>query len=150
MISAICVVAIEGNEIRRIKNYKVFLTTAAWSAFAYIWMFIVLVVITPNQVTVWEAVITFLSFPVLVVNSYMAEKNFFIKTKEKEVEEEFNLSKMCTYQQKKKYRRLLFIIFYIKIWIKMALDPVPSQFIDPDPQNTFGLRVHNPLRPLRS
>lgn len=105
MISAICVVAIEGNEIRRIKNYKVFLTTAAWSAFAYIWMFIVLVVITPNQVTVWEAVITFLSFPVLVVNSYMAEKNFFIKTKEKEVEEEFNLSKMCTYQQKKKYRR---------------------------------------------
>jgi solute carrier family 8 (sodium/calcium exchanger) len=97
IISAICVIAIEGTEIRRIKNYSVFLTTAGWSAFAYIWLFIVLVVITPNEVTIWEAVITFLSFPVLVVNSYMAEKNFFFKMKEKEIEEEYDLSNMCLY-----------------------------------------------------
>ena len=93
VISALCVVAIEGNEIRRIKNFKVFLTTAAWSVFAYLWLYIVLVVISPNEVTLWEAVITFLSFPVLVVNSYMAEKNFFFASK---VHEEVqNLSDMC-------------------------------------------------------
>lgn len=97
-ISAICVVAIEGSEIRRIKNFKVFLTTAAWSAFAYLWLYVVLVLISPNEVTIWEAVITLLSFPILVVNSYMAEKNFFFKVKEKDVEEEQNLSEMCKLQ----------------------------------------------------
>lgn len=98
-ISAICVVAIEGQEIRRIKNFKVFLNTAAWSVFAYLWLFIVLVVFSPNEVTLWEAVITFLSFPVLVVTSYMAEKNFFLPSKlEEEVQ---NLSDMSVWQRKK-------------------------------------------------
>lgn len=60
---------------------KVFITTAVWSSFAYIWLFLVLVVITPNEVTLWEACITLLCFPVLVINSYMAEKNFFIGNK---------------------------------------------------------------------
>ena len=62
----------------------VFLTTAAWSAFAYIWLYIILVIFTPNVVTLWEAVITLLSFPVLVANSYMAEKNFFIPSRKEE------------------------------------------------------------------
>ena len=51
VITAICVVSIEGSEIRRIKAFKVFLTTAAWSVFAYIWLYIVLVLITPNEIT---------------------------------------------------------------------------------------------------
>lgn len=95
MISAICVIAIEGGEVRRIKNYKVFITTALYASFAYIWLYIVLVIFTPDEVTLWEAVITFLAFPILVVNSYMAEKNFFLKTKEKQLEDDINLSKMC-------------------------------------------------------
>ena len=103
-ISAICVVAIEGQEIRRIKNFKVFLNTAAWSVFAYLWLFIVLVVFSPNEVTLWEAVITFLSFPVLVVTSYMAEKNFFLPSKmEEEVQ---NLSDMCKPIEEMKGRHL--------------------------------------------
>ena len=98
VISALCVVAIDGNEIRRIKNYTVFLTTAAWSVFAYLWLFIVLVVITPNEVTIWEAVVTFMSFPTLVIHSYIAEKNFFIKKKQSsELEEGQSLSEMSNF-----------------------------------------------------
>ena len=88
IITAICTVSIEKGEIRRIKNFKVFLTTAAYSIFAYIWLYIVLVLITPNEVTVWEAVITFLSFPFLVLQSFMTEKNFFLKSKKEDVDEE--------------------------------------------------------------
>ena len=73
----------------------VFLTTTAWSVFAYLWMYIVLVVFTPDEVTIWEAVITLLSFPVLVVNSYMAEMNFFLKPPKEELDEVLNLSEMC-------------------------------------------------------
>jgi solute carrier family 8 (sodium/calcium exchanger) len=72
----------------------VFLTTAAWSVFAYLWLFIVLVVISPNVVDLWEAVITLLSFPVLVLHSYMAEKNFFMKVKAENEDEGQNLSEM--------------------------------------------------------
>ena len=80
-----------------------FLTTTVYSIFAYIWLFIVLVLITPNEVTLWEAVITLLCFPLLVCNAYMAEKNFFLKSDAAEVT--FNLSEMC------KWRK----IFYFKV-----------------------------------
>jgi solute carrier family 8 (sodium/calcium exchanger) len=96
VITAICVVAIDSPGVRRIKNFKVFLTTAAYASFAYIWLFLVLVVITPNQVTLWEAIVTLLCFPLLVVNSYMAEKNFFLKTSdvEEEVKQLVDLCKL--------------------------------------------------------
>ena len=63
--------------------------------FAYLWLYISLVLITPDEITLWEAIVTFLSFPVLVVNSYMAEKNFFMKVKAED-EEILSLSDMCT------------------------------------------------------
>jgi solute carrier family 8 (sodium/calcium exchanger) len=105
-ITGFCVVSIEAGGIRRINNFKVFMTTAMYSVFAYIWLFIVLVVFTPNEITVWEAVITFLCFPLLVVNSYMVEKNCFIVSKtEKEIEA---IQDMC------KCERLFFFIFFCK------------------------------------
>ena len=48
----------------------------------------------------WEAVITLLSFPVLVINSYIAEKNFFFKESSNE-DELRNLSEMSVWQRKK-------------------------------------------------
>lgn len=102
-ISAICVLAIGNGEVRRIKNFNVFLVTAAWSVFAYLWLYITLVLITPDEVTLWEAIVTFLSFPLLVLTSYMAEKNFFMKTSETG-EDTISLSDMCKY----KYATLFF------------------------------------------
>ena len=75
-----------------------FLTTTIYSIFAYVWLFIVLVVWTPDEVTVWEALITLLAFPLLVVNAYLINlprvKEFFPKcgadaeTDEEEQDEE--------------------------------------------------------------
>lgn len=103
VITAICVVSIDLGEIRRIKNFTVFLTTTCYSVFAYIWLFLVLVVISPNEVTLWEAVITFLCFPLLVINAYMAEKNFFIGSKNEHEEMMYNLSDMSVWQRKKMF-----------------------------------------------
>ncbi|KAL8584273.1 hypothetical protein ACOMHN_034958 [Nucella lapillus] len=61
VIIGICIVSIPEGETRRIKTFKVFIVTAISSVSAYVWLFlIVLVVITPDYVDVWEAVITFL------------------------------------------------------------------------------------------
>ncbi len=62
--------------------------------FAYLWLYIVLVIFTPDVVTLWEAVITFLAFPVLVLQSYMTEKNFFMEKSSKEEEEEADIQKL--------------------------------------------------------
>ena len=130
VISAICIISIEDGKTSKIKNFKgkksqtenqvkiqiinlffqkfkVFLTTTVYSIFAYLWLYIVLVLISPNEVTVWEAIVTLLAFPILVMNSYMAEKNFFMKKTKKEIAEdeetEFDLNDMSAWQRKKVY-----------------------------------------------
>ena len=42
VISGLCVIAIGSPDIRRIENFTVFLMTAFWSVFAYIWLYLVL------------------------------------------------------------------------------------------------------------
>ena len=67
------------KNISRIENFVVFCITASFSLFAYIWLVLVLTVFSPNRVEVWEAVLTFLFFPLLVVIAYAGDKGYFNK-----------------------------------------------------------------------
>jgi len=73
-ILAVCVVSIPAGEYRKIKMMGVYTVTAVFSVFAYVWLIIILVGITPNVVEVWEGVLTFLFFWVLLVLAWMADK----------------------------------------------------------------------------
>jgi len=59
----------------------VYTITAIFSVFAYIWLLIILMFITPNKVTLMEGLITFLLFPVTVGLAYSADKNWFKEEK---------------------------------------------------------------------
>ena len=76
---------------------QVFLVTAIFSVFAYLWLLVVLVVITPDFVDLWEAIITFLFFPFLVVIAYMTDKDYCVKKEDKEIAEiaEFGLGEFA-------------------------------------------------------
>ncbi|KAM6970719.1 solute carrier family 8 member 4a [Aplochiton taeniatus] len=74
IIIAICVYVVPDNETRRIKHLRVFFVTAAWSVFAYIWLYLILAVISPGEVEVWEAVLTFMFFPLCVVQAWIADR----------------------------------------------------------------------------
>lgn len=76
VISAVCVVSIPAGESRRIRDIKVFAVTAVFSIVAYLWLLIILVPISKDEVEAWEAVVTLILFPVLVILAWMAEKNF--------------------------------------------------------------------------
>ncbi|XP_069978561.1 sodium/calcium exchanger Calx isoform X8 [Penaeus vannamei] len=76
VISAVCVMSIPNGEERRIRDLKVFLVTAVFSVVAYLWLLIILMVTSPEEVEVWEAVVTFLLFPLLVLLAWLAERNF--------------------------------------------------------------------------
>ncbi|XP_026879635.2 solute carrier family 8 member 4a isoform X1 [Electrophorus electricus] len=74
IIIAICVYVVPDGEVRKIKHLRVFFVTAAWSVFAYIWLYLILSVFSPGVVEVWEAVLTFLFFPVCVLQAWIADR----------------------------------------------------------------------------
>ena len=75
-ISAVCVYGIPTGEKRRIDQIGVFAVTASFSIFAYLWLLIVLKGISPDEIEIWEAVLTFIFFPLLVLVAYAADKHW--------------------------------------------------------------------------
>lgn len=57
-----------------------FLVISAFSFFAYIWLFLIIEVISPNVIKPWEAAATFLLFPILMVFAYATDRNWCGKT----------------------------------------------------------------------
>uniref|UniRef100_A0A8C2WQI1 Solute carrier family 8 member 2a n=1 Tax=Cyclopterus lumpus TaxID=8103 RepID=A0A8C2WQI1_CYCLU len=74
VIIGLCVWVIPNEESRKIKHLRVFFITAFWSIFAYIWLYLILAVISPGIVEVWEAVVTLLYFPVCVILAWIADR----------------------------------------------------------------------------
>jgi solute carrier family 8 (sodium/calcium exchanger) len=74
IIIAICVSI---DEIKKVEQIIVLYITAGASVFAYLWLYIIVEVWTPNLCTIEEAVITCAFFPVLLLIAYCADKGWF-------------------------------------------------------------------------
>ncbi|XP_058489814.1 sodium/calcium exchanger 2b [Solea solea] len=74
VIIGICVWVIPPNETRKIKHLRVFFITSFWSIFAYIWLYLILSVMSPGVVDLWEALVTLLFFPVCVILAWIADR----------------------------------------------------------------------------
>jgi len=77
VITGICMLALEAGEVRKIEGVAVYSLTASHSLVAYVWLAIVVTVISPDVVEWWEALITFLAMPWLVTWVYCADKDLF-------------------------------------------------------------------------
>ncbi|XP_060562323.1 sodium/calcium exchanger 2-like [Ruditapes philippinarum] len=75
-ITGICILSVPSPETKKLELIKVFAVTCIFSIFAYIWLIIILIVVTPDYVDLWEAFLTFLMFPTMVILSYIADKDF--------------------------------------------------------------------------
>lgn len=73
VISAVSIMAVK--EVKEIKMLGVFISTAIFSTWAYIWFFLVLVVISPGYVEIWEAFVTLGFMLILVVVAYSCDKS---------------------------------------------------------------------------
>ncbi|KAL7873824.1 hypothetical protein AOLI_G00128950 [Acnodon oligacanthus] len=62
------------GEHRKVKHLRVFFVTAAWSIFAYLWLYLILAVISPGVVQVWEGLLTLFFFPICVVFAWIADR----------------------------------------------------------------------------
>eukprot|EP00913_Durusdinium_trenchii_P000700 g652.t1 len=73
IISAVCVMSIPTGQVRCVQETNVYIVTAIFSILAYVWLIVILDWISPNVVEIWEAVITFIFFPLLVFIAYAAD-----------------------------------------------------------------------------
>uniref|UniRef100_A0A158P9X3 Sodium/calcium exchanger 1 n=1 Tax=Angiostrongylus cantonensis TaxID=6313 RepID=A0A158P9X3_ANGCA len=73
VIIACCIFVIPSGQVRRIQHEYVFWVTVVWSTFAYMWLYLILCVFSPNEVEVWEGLLTFIFFPLTVSSAYVAD-----------------------------------------------------------------------------
>lgn len=78
VITGLCVSVIPSGEVRRIKHLRVFFITATWSVFAYLWLYVIIALSSPNRVDVWEAVLTLMFFPITVISAYVVDQNLYL------------------------------------------------------------------------
>ncbi|EGD78937.1 sodium/calcium exchanger 1 [Salpingoeca rosetta] len=71
IIVAVCV---NINKTRRIKELYVFYCTTFFSVIAYVWLYLMVSVISPDEIEVWEGVVTVLFFPLLVGMAWMFDQ----------------------------------------------------------------------------
>lgn len=57
--------------------------TASCSVFAYVWLLIILIAVSPDIIELWEAILTFVFFWILLVVCYAADRNWFRSDKGK-------------------------------------------------------------------
>ena len=73
IISGVSIIAVK-EEFKQIKMVGVFVSTALFSSWAYIWFFMVLVITSPGVVELWEALVTLGFMVALVVVAYSCDK----------------------------------------------------------------------------
>ncbi|XP_040001616.1 sodium/calcium exchanger 1-like isoform X2 [Xiphias gladius] len=74
VIIGFCVSVIPEGETRKVKHLRVFFVTATWSVFAYTWLYLILAVISPGVVEIWEGLLTLFFFPICVGFAYVADR----------------------------------------------------------------------------
>lgn len=92
IITAICIVSV-APKAKYICEFGVFIMTAAWSLYAYIWMLLVVKYISPGVVEPWEAWLTLGFNPLFVFMAYCQDNGWFCRKKKKvEASEEDDVS----------------------------------------------------------
>ena len=86
-ISGVSIIAV-GDEPKKIQQVGVFAITSIASIFAYIWMLIVLRGTSQDEVEIWEAILTFVFFILLIIFAYVADRIGTSLDEAKQTEEE--------------------------------------------------------------
>uniref|UniRef100_A0A7S1A0G7 Calx-beta domain-containing protein n=1 Tax=Noctiluca scintillans TaxID=2966 RepID=A0A7S1A0G7_NOCSC len=81
VIIAVCINAVPDGETRKIKEVGVYKITAVFSVFAYIWLLFIVQLHSKDVIDVWEGVLTFLFFPLLVGIAWAADAGWFSQNK---------------------------------------------------------------------
>uniref|UniRef100_A0A0R3RQV3 Sodium/calcium exchanger 3 n=1 Tax=Elaeophora elaphi TaxID=1147741 RepID=A0A0R3RQV3_9BILA len=80
-ITAVCILAVPSPKVKRIQETFVFATTSLFSCLAYIWLLFILVIISPDIVELWEALVTFGLLFILIIVAYLVDIKIWKRNK---------------------------------------------------------------------
>ncbi|EDO45642.1 predicted protein [Nematostella vectensis] len=83
LITAVCVVSVPNGTVKRIREFGVFVVTAVWSMFAYVWMLFVIQWNSPEVIELWEAFMTLAFFPLLVLTAWCTDHGWWCRNRGK-------------------------------------------------------------------
>eukprot|EP00250_Pteridium_aquilinum_P002908 c13154_g1_i2 orf=442-1935(+) len=76
LIHAACIIIPKRGSIKKVLDLGVWAVELAWSLWAYVWLYIILLVWTPQVITIWEAGLTVLQFFILILHAYAQDKGW--------------------------------------------------------------------------
>ncbi|XP_052795078.1 sodium/calcium exchanger 3-like isoform X7 [Mya arenaria] len=79
VITSICIVSVPPPDPKKIREFSVFIMTASWSIWAYVWMLLVVKYITPDVIDPWEAWVTLAYMPIFVFLAYCQHNSWWCK-----------------------------------------------------------------------
>eukprot|EP00249_Psilotum_nudum_P011564 c23245_g1_i1 orf=568-2034(-) len=75
LIHAVCIIIPQGA-VKKVMNLSVWIVELIWSLWAYIWLYIIVQVWTPEVITTWEASMTVLQFFLLLLHAYAQDQEW--------------------------------------------------------------------------
>ncbi|KAK9733696.1 hypothetical protein RND81_04G085200 [Saponaria officinalis] len=75
-IHAVCVIVPKAGQVKKISDIGVWLVELFWSFWAYVWLYIILEVWTPDEITLLESSLTVLQFGLLLIHAYAQDKRW--------------------------------------------------------------------------
>uniref|UniRef100_H2XSK5 Calx-beta domain-containing protein n=1 Tax=Ciona intestinalis TaxID=7719 RepID=H2XSK5_CIOIN len=78
VITGICIISVPSPSHKSIRELGVFILTSMWSLLAYVWLLCVMLWTSPNVVEPWEAWLTLIFFPLLVITAYAQDNGWWM------------------------------------------------------------------------
>jgi len=63
-----------GSSVKRLYDVAAFLVTGIFATIGFIWLFIILLISSPGKIELWEAIVTLLMYPILVLSIWLSQK----------------------------------------------------------------------------
>ena len=76
VITGVCLLSVKETTAKPIEDRFVFFTTTLFAILAYLWVYVIIEQISPNEIEIWEAILTLGFFPILVVITWAISKRF--------------------------------------------------------------------------
>lgn len=76
LIHAMCIIIPKRGSIKKVLDLGVWAVELAWSLWAYVWLYIILLVWTPQVITILEAAMTVLQFFILILHAYAQDQGW--------------------------------------------------------------------------
>lgn len=73
VVTSLSILSFTDIESMKIKNVKLFFNYSVWSIFSFLWIFLVLFVISPYKIELWEATFTLILYAVFLIVSNLVQ-----------------------------------------------------------------------------